>query len=98
MARRDDEDCNARQRTTYFGETNSQGLGSPYRSGVFDRGTTKPDGIQGENPAGGGSFVRGRRWLGLYSPLRERSGLAALHTDKIPRRSTPRNFQTGCYE
>ncbi len=30
-----------------------------------------------------------------YSPLRGCSGLAALATDKIPRRRTPRNFKTG---
>jgi hypothetical protein len=48
-----------------------------------------------ENPPGGGSFARGRRWLGRYSLLRGCSDLAALATAKIPRRSTPRNFQTG---
>src|SRR5713226_3146615 len=30
----------------------------------------KPDGLFPENPPGGGSFVRGRRWLVPYSPLR----------------------------
>src|SRR5713226_7720034 len=51
-----------------------------------------------ENPSGGGSFVRGRRWLVPYSPLRGCSELAALATAKIPRRSAPRSFQTGSYE
>jgi predicted metal-dependent hydrolase len=62
---------------------------------IFDRGVTKPGGLLRENPPGGGSFASGRRWLGHYSPLRGCSGLAALVRDKIPRRSTPRNFQTG---
>ena len=48
-----------------------------------------------ENPPGGGSFARGRRWLGRYSPRWGCAGLAALAPAKIPRRSTPRNFQTG---
>jgi hypothetical protein len=48
-----------------------------------------------ENPPGGGSFARGQRWLGRYSPLRGCSDLAALATAKILRRSTPRSFQTG---
>src|SRR5437899_2693184 len=30
----------------------------------------KPDGFLPENPPGGGSFARGRRWLVAYSPLR----------------------------
>ena len=64
-------------------------------SWVFDRGATKPSRRQNKNPLDGESFVRGRRWLGLYSPLRGCSGLAALPTPKIHRRSTPRNFQTG---
>ncbi|MFO1499352.1 MAG: hypothetical protein U1G07_13315 [Verrucomicrobiota bacterium] len=38
---------------------------------------TKPDGLFLENPLGGGSFVRIRRWLGPYSPRRGCSGLAA---------------------
>jgi len=62
---------------------------------VSDRGATKPDGFFCENPPGGGSFVRGLRWLTRHSPLRGCSGLAALATAKIPRRRTPRNFQTG---
>ena len=62
---------------------------------VSDRGATKPAGLFLENPPGGGSFVRGLRWLGRYSPLRGCSSLAALATAKIPRRRTPRNFQTG---
>jgi len=48
-----------------------------------------------ENPPGGGSFARGRRWLGRYSPLRGCSDLAVLATAKIPRRITHRSFQTG---
>src|SRR2546425_5425706 len=55
----------------------------------------KPDGLFRENPPGGGSFVRGRRWLAPYSPLRGCAELAALATAKIPRRSAPRSFQTG---
>src|SRR5260370_852267 len=62
---------------------------------IFDLGATKPAGLFRENPPGGGSFVRGLRWLGRYSPLRGCSGLAALATVKIPRRSAPRSFQTG---
>src|SRR6266436_2441912 len=58
-------------------------------------GATKPDGLFPENPLGGGSFVRGRRWLVPYSPLRGCAELAALATAKIPRRSAPRSFQTG---
>src|SRR6266849_4726780 len=57
----------------------------------------KPDGLFPENPPGGGSFVRGRRWLGRHSPLRGCFDLAALATAKIPRRSAPRSFQTGSY-
>ena len=52
------------------------------KSAVFD-----------ENPPGGGSFARGQRWLGRYSPLRGCSDLAALTTAKIPRRSTVPNFK-----
>src|SRR6267143_3972572 len=55
----------------------------------------KPDGLFPENPPGGGSFVRGRRWLVPYSPLRGCSEFAALATAKIPRRSAPRSFQAG---
>src|SRR3989475_9373305 len=56
----------------------------------------KPDGLFRENPPGGGSFVRGRRWLAPYSPLRGAArGHCALATAKIPRRSGPRSFQTG---
>jgi len=46
-------------------------------------------------PSGGGSFVLVRRWLGRPSPLRGCTFLAALAKAKIPRRSTPCNFQTG---
>src|SRR6266699_1898456 len=59
------------------------------------QGARRPDGLLPENPPGGGTFVRGRRWLVPYSPLRGCSELAALATAKIPRRSTPRSFQTG---
>src|SRR5579859_2816460 len=62
---------------------------------VCDRGATKPDGLLPENPPGGGSFVRGRRWLAPHSPLRGCSELAALATAKIPRRRPPANFKTG---
>src|SRR5712691_3674531 len=55
----------------------------------------KAGGLFPENPPGGGSFVRGRRWLVPYSPLRGCAELAALATAKIPRRSAPRSFQTG---
>jgi len=71
-----------------------------YPPAVCDRGATKPGGLFLENPPGGGSFVRGLRWLGRYSPLRgcsvgqSGSDLAALATAKIPRRRTSRNFQT----
>src|SRR3989449_9255396 len=61
---------------------------------IFDRGATKPDGLFPENPPGGGTFVRGRRWLVPYSPLRGCSELAALATAKNPRRSAPRRFPT----
>ena len=46
-------------------------------------------------PSGGGSFVFARRWLGRHSPLWGCTFLAALAKAKIPRRSTPCNFQTG---
>ena len=49
----------------------------------------------GPAASGGGSFACGRRWLGRYSPLRGCADLAAWATAKIPRRSTPRSFQTG---
>jgi len=48
-----------------------------------------------ENPPGGRSFGRGRRWLSRYSPLRGCSDLAALATAKISRRSTLLSFQAG---
>jgi len=48
-----------------------------------------------QNPPGGGPFDRGQRWLSRHSPLWGCSDLAALLTAKIPRRSTPPNFQTG---
>ena len=44
---------------------------------VSDREATKPVGPFRQNPPGGGSFARGRRWLGRHSPLRGCSGLAA---------------------
>ncbi len=77
-----------------------------YLSWVFDRGATKPGGFLLENlppspfglwrdKPGGGSFACGPRWLGRHSPLWGYSSLASLPTAKIPRRSNPRNFQTG---
>jgi len=42
----------------------------------------------------GGSFVRGLRWSGRYSPLRGCPGQTALAPAKIPRRLPQRNFQT----
>src|SRR5579863_5658917 len=68
-----------------------------YPSWVFDRGATKPAGCLLENPPGGRSFGCGPRWLRRHSPQRGCSALAALPTSKFPRRSTPRNFQTGSY-
>jgi len=65
---------------------------------VSNRGATKPAGLFPETPAGGGSFGRGQRWLNRHSPLRGCSGFAALATATIPRRRTPRNFQTGSRE
>jgi len=53
-----------------------------------DRGATKPDGLLRENPSGGGSFGRIRRWLGPYSPQWGCSVLAASVAAKIPRRRT----------
>src|SRR6266446_3457914 len=58
-------------------------------------GATKPDGLLPENPPGGASFARGRRWLVPYSPLRGCAELAALATAKIPRRRPPANSKTG---
>src|SRR5229473_2681803 len=66
-----------------------------YPPAVCDRGATKPDGLLPENPPGGGSFARGRRWLVPYSPLRGCAELAALATAKIPRRRPPANFKAG---
>ena len=65
-----------------------------YPPAVCDRGATTPEGLFRENPKGGGSFARGRRWLDRHSPLRGCSGLAALAATKIPRRRNPRNFKT----
>jgi len=65
----------------------------PWR--IFDWGATNPGGHFFENPSGGGSFARGQRWLGPYSPHRGCSAQAALAPAKIPHRSTPCNFQTG---
>src|SRR5258708_4847713 len=41
-----------------------------YPPWVCDRGATKPSGLLPENPPGGRSYVRGRRWLAPYNPLR----------------------------
>src|SRR5437879_2077554 len=68
-----------------------------YPPAVCDRGATKLDGLFPENPPGGGSFARGRRWLVPYSPLRGCSELAALATAKIPRRRPSANFKTGSW-
>jgi len=48
-----------------------------------------------ENPSGGASFARGRRWLVAYSPLRGCSQLAALATAKIRCRRPAFHFHTG---
>ena len=69
MARREEGDCSARERTTIFGESVLQGLGSPYPWWIFDRRATKPGSLLRENPPGGGSFACGLRWLGPGSPL-----------------------------
>jgi len=66
--------------------------GASPRRAVTDR-ETKPDSIFREDPPGGGSFGRGRRWLGPYSPLRGCPGLAALASAKTPRRRPPGQFQ-----
>lgn len=66
-----------------------------YPPAVSDRGATTPAGPFRENPPGGRSFAVGLRWLDPYSPLRGCADLAASATAKIPRRRTPRNFQTG---
>src|SRR5438876_2551258 len=68
-----------------------------YPPAVCDRGATKADGLLPENPPGGGSFARGRRWLVPYSPLRGCAELAALATAKIPRRRPPANLKTGSW-
>src|SRR5258708_40298614 len=65
------------------------------RHGSVTEEQRKPDGLLPENPPGGGSFARGRRWLAPYSPLRGCSELAALATAKIPRRRPSANFKTG---
>ncbi len=67
-----------------------------YPTALWNRGATKPDGLFRVNPSGGGSFARGRRWLGHHSPPRAlRAAKAALAAAKISRRRTPRSFQTG---
>jgi len=68
-----------------------------YPSWVFDCGATKRDGLGRENPAGGGSFGFGLRWLGRYSPLRGCFVRSASPKTKIPSRSTLPGFQTGSY-
>src|ERR1043165_9474642 len=69
-----------------------------YPSWVFDRGVTKLGGPASENPPGGGSFAFGLRWRGPYSPLRGCAARFASAKAKIPRRSSPPNFQTGSNE
>ena len=78
-----------------FGEKVAWRDEGAYPPAVCDRGATKPGGLFRENPSGGGSFADSPRWLGRHSPLRGCSGLAALAAAKIPRRRTPRSFQTG---
>src|SRR5215469_12175375 len=60
---------------------------------ICERGATKPGGPLRENPPGGASFARGRRWLVAYSPLRGCSQLAALATAKIRCRRATFNFK-----
>ena len=72
-----------------------RGATSEHTAEVCERGATKSAGRFRGNPPGGGSFGRGRRWLGPHRPLRVCSALAALATTKIPSRRTPSNFQTG---
>jgi len=62
---------------------------------IFDGVATKPEGLWRENPPGGRSFGRSRRWLGPPSPLRGLAGLAVSAAAKIPFRGTPPIFQTG---
>src|SRR6266849_6425352 len=53
----------------------------------------KPDGLFRESPPGGGSFVRGRRWLGRHSPLRGAArGHCALAAAKTSRRRSSRSL------
>jgi hypothetical protein len=77
-----------------FRETESQGLGSPISLVGLRLRSNEARRPFAENPPGGGSFARGRRWLGRYRPLRGCSDLAALATAKIPRHSIPGSFQT----
>src|SRR5215469_9354782 len=62
---------------------------------ICERGATKPGGLLRENPSGGASFARGRRWLVAYSPLWGCSQLAALATAKIRCRRPAFHFDTG---
>jgi len=71
-----------------------QGLGSPYPSWVFDRGTTKSDSFQGENPAGMSLLSAGGAGSAITAPLRGCSDLAAWPTGKILHHSAAHNFQT----
>jgi hypothetical protein len=57
-----------------------------------------PDSHFHENPPGGGAFILCLRWLSPYSPARGCADFAASADDKIPRRRTPCNFQTGSKE
>ena len=54
-----------------------------------------PDSHFHENPPGGGAFALCLRWLSPYSPARGCADFAASADDKIPRRRTHCNFQTG---
>src|SRR5438445_8081939 len=77
-------------------EWHDEGTYPPAGAARGHHGATKPDGLLPENPPGGGSFARGRRWLVPYSPLRAlRAAKAALATAKIPHRRPPANFKTG---
>ena len=82
----------------FYWETVSKLGGEPvFGEKVGWLGGTKPDGLLRENPPGGESFARGRRWLVPYSPLRGCLELASLATAKILRRRPPPNFETGSY-
>jgi hypothetical protein len=72
-----------------------RGATSEHIPGICKRRATKPDGILHENPSGGASFARGRRWLVAHSPLRGCSQFAALATAKIRCRRPAFHFDIG---